>query len=180
MREIIRECSDYRVLKFDIARRELADVVAELQARSCSIEGTEAELKEHLLRKSLIRIPALARRVPWYAVDEARAEDRMLIQLAQPEQTGAAAAPASAATQAPVPPAAVQAGAHSSSPSSDAMRGLDRGLRESAAVHQDAAYEDVYADEDGLRILIDDMNDNANSNVRVRIVNDLFLKNIFD
>ena len=119
MREIIRECSDYRLLKFDIARRGLADVVAELQARSCSTEGTEAELKERLLRKSLMLIPALARRVPWYAVDEARAEDRMMIDLTEPEQTGAAAAPASAAIG-PAQPAAVQTGAHSSSPSSAA------------------------------------------------------------
>ena len=75
MRAIIREHSDYRVLKFDIARHELADVVAKLQARSCSIEGTEPELKERLLGKLLMQVTALARRVPWYAVDEARVED---------------------------------------------------------------------------------------------------------
>ena len=76
MRAIILEHSDYRALKFDVARRELTDVVAELQAHSCSVEGTEPELKERLLRKLLMRIPALARRVPWYAVDEARTVDR--------------------------------------------------------------------------------------------------------
>ena len=34
MRDIIGEYSDYHVLKFDIARREIADVVVELQTRS--------------------------------------------------------------------------------------------------------------------------------------------------
>ena len=45
MSDVIREHSDYRVLKFDIARHEFADVVVELQARSCRIVGTESELK---------------------------------------------------------------------------------------------------------------------------------------
>ena len=108
------------------------------------------------------------------AVDEARAEDRMLIDLVEPEQTGTAAAPALAsAATVPAPRAAVQTGAHSSSPSSEAMRDLEHGPRDSAVVHQDAQYEDVYADKDGMRALIDVMDANVNNELRVRGVNDL-------
>ena len=57
MRAIIEEHRDYRVLKFDIAKREMTDVVAELQARSCSIVGSEAELRERLLRYALKQVP---------------------------------------------------------------------------------------------------------------------------
>ena len=48
MRAIIGEHSDYRALKFDVARREMTDVVVELQTRLCSIVGSEAELRERL------------------------------------------------------------------------------------------------------------------------------------
>ena len=72
MHTIIKEHSDYRALKFEIVGRDLADVVAELQARSCSTEGSEAELKERLLRQLLKQVPALHKRVPWYTIDEAR------------------------------------------------------------------------------------------------------------
>ena len=41
MRDIIGEHSDYCVLKFDIARCKIADVVVELQTHSCSIAGSE-------------------------------------------------------------------------------------------------------------------------------------------
>ena len=98
----------------------------------------------------------------------------MLIDLAEPQHTGAVHAPTSAATQAPAPPAAVRTGAQSSSPSSEAMCGLDRGPLNSAAVHNDAQYEDVYADEDGWRGLVSDLNENAWSNeLRVQGVQDL-------
>ena len=101
MRAIIGEHSDYRVLKFDIAKREKADVVAELQARCCSIAGSETELRERLLRRLLLQVPALADKVPWYAIDEARVEEQMLIQLAEPQQSDASGAPASAAIETP-------------------------------------------------------------------------------
>ena len=73
----------------------------------------------------------------------------MLMQLAGPPQSDASGAPASAAIEAPAPPAAVQAGAHSSSPSSEAMRGLNGGPLRSAEVQPNVVYEDGYEDEDG-------------------------------
>ena len=173
MRDIIGKHSDYRVLKFNITRSEMADVVVEVQTRSCSIAGSEAELREHLLRKLMLQVPSLADRVPWYAIDEARIEDQMLIELADPQQSGASAAPASDDIKAPALPAAVQTGAHSTSPSSEAMRGLNRGPLRSAKVHQQAEYEDAFEDEDGVRVLIYEMNDYVNSELRVRNVGDL-------
>ena len=97
------------------------------------------------------------------------------VQLVKPQQSGATAAPASAANQALAPPASVQAGAHSLSPSSEAMRELDRGPRNSVVVHQDAAYENVHEDEDDLHVLIDRINDNdhARNELRGRGVHDL-------
>ena len=154
LRAIFREPSDYRALKFDIARREITDVVVELQTRSCSTVGSEAELKERLLRKLLMQIPSLKNKVPWYAIDEARIEDQMLMQLVQPQQSDASGAPASAAIEAPAPPATVQTGEHSSSPSSEAIRGLDRGPLHSTEVQQNVEYEDAYPDEDGVRVLV--------------------------
>ena len=129
-----------------IIRRDLADVVAELQARSCNLETSEADLKERLLRKVLKQIPTLDRSVPWYAIDEARREDQLLIDLVAPEQPGAARAPASAATQTPAPPAVVRAGAQSSSPQSEAKRGLNRGPLSSAEMHN-AQYKEVHEEE---------------------------------
>ena len=96
----------------------------------------------------------------------------MMIDLVEPEQTGAAASPASAVI-APAPPAAVPVGTHSSSPSSEAMCGLNHDPRNRAVVHQDAQDENVYADEDGMRALIDDMDANVNNELRLRGVNDL-------
>ena len=87
LRSVISESSEYRALKFDIARREIADVEAELQARSCSLVGSEAELRERLFRKLLVQIPAITERVPWYAIDEARDEDRVMIQVIEPQQS---------------------------------------------------------------------------------------------
>ena len=97
----------------------------------------------------------------------------MLIDLVEPKQTGAAAAPALAAIQAPAPPTAMQAGAHSSSPSSEAMRGLGRGPPHTAAMHQNVEYEDVHGDEDDLHVLVNDINKHASGKVRVRNVNDV-------
>ena len=77
------------IIKFDIARHELADVVVELQTRSCSIAGSENELRERLLRKLLLQIPALVNKVPCYAIDKTRVEDQMLIQVADPQQSDA-------------------------------------------------------------------------------------------
>ena len=115
--------------------------------------------------------------MPWYAIDEARVEDQILIQLADPQQSDASGVPASAAI-APAPPAAVQAGAHGSSPSSEAMRGLNCGPLRSEEVQRNVEYEDVYADEDGERVLIDEMyangmNANTNNELRVKNVGDL-------
>ena len=198
MRDVLRESGDYRALKFDIARRDIADVVVELQTRSCSVVGSEGALREWLLRKPLRQIPSLIDKVPWYAVDEARIEDQMLhatalMQLAEPQQSDASGAPASAAIEAPAPPATEQAGAHSSSPSSEAMDGLNHGPLRSAEVQQDVNYENVYEDEDGMRMSVEEahangmnvnnelrvgnlngVNDNANNNeLRVRNVGDL-------
>ena len=122
----MEEHSDHRALKFAIIRRNLADVVAELQARSCSIEGSEADLKERMLQKLLKQVPALDMRMPWYAINEVRREDQLLIDLVEPQQPGAARAPASAAVQSPALPAVMRTGSQSSSPSSEKMRGLNR------------------------------------------------------
>ena len=124
MRDVLRESGNYRALKFDIARREIADVVVELQTRSCSIVGSEGALKERLHRGPNVdatRGSAAVRRL------------------------------GRASIEAPAPPATEQAGAHSSSSSSEAMRGLDRGPLRSAEVQQNVGYEDVYADEVGVR-----------------------------
>ena len=67
----------------------------------------------------------------------------------------------------------MRTGTQSSSLSSEAIRGVDRGPLNSAAVHNDTEYEDVHADEDGLRRLLDDVNENSNNNVRVGNVNEL-------
>ena len=171
MRGVLQESGDYRALKLEIARRDMTDVVAELQARSCSVVGSEAELRERLLRYSLKQVPSLVERVPWYAVDEARIEDQMLIQIADPQQSDASGAPALAAIEAPAPTATVQPGAHSSSPSSEAMRGLNRGPLRSAEMQQNANYENVYVDEDGMRGLIDDMYANGNNVMDVNMNN---------
>ena len=98
--------------------------------------------------------------MPLYAIDEARREDQLLIQLANSQQSDALATPATAAIEAPAPPATVQVDAHSSSPSSEAMCGLNHGPLNSAAVHQDAQYEDAFEDEDGVRVRgVNDVNE---------------------
>ena len=110
MRAIMEERGDYRVLKCDIIRREITDMVAELQARSCSIDGSEADLKDCLLRKVVKQIPALDRRMPLFAIDEAHREDQLLVDLVEREQQSATRASASAALPTPAQPPVVGAG----------------------------------------------------------------------
>ena len=108
-----------------------------------------------------MQIPSLKNKVPSYAIDEARIGDQMLMQLTEPQQSDASGAPTLAAIEAPVPPATVQAGEHSSSSLSEAMRGLDRGPLRRTEVQQNVEYEDVYADEDGVRVIVDEMHANG-------------------
>ena len=53
------------------------------------------------------------------------------------------------------------------------MRGLNRGPLNSVEVHNNAEYDHVYAEEDGLQVLINGLNENARNELRVRGVNDL-------
>lgn len=71
IRAIINENSDFCALKVDVFKRDFADVLATLQERACSSNGSEADLKGRLLQKLLMQISALGRRVPWYPQDKA-------------------------------------------------------------------------------------------------------------
>ena len=73
-----------RATKRDIDGRNIDEVVAELLARECSVQGSVAAIRDRLLRKVLQDDPANAGKVPWSITDEAAYDDAQLAGLPAP------------------------------------------------------------------------------------------------
>ena len=91
-----------REIKRDINGHNIDEVVSELLARECSVQGFVAAIRDRLLRKVLQDDPANAGMVPWSITDEAAYDDAQLAGLPAPLGVAAimpatgAAAPSSA------------------------------------------------------------------------------------
>ena len=78
-----------RATKRDVDARNIEDVVSELLAWQCSVQGSVAAIRDRRVRKMLQDNPANAGKVPWSIVVEAAYDDAQLAGLLAPP--GAAA-----------------------------------------------------------------------------------------
>ena len=101
---------DRLATKREVDGRDIEDVVAELLARECSVQGSEAAIRERLVRRILLDDPANEGQVPWGPTDKAAHDDAQILGFPAPtriqqgatveqlEALGASAAPPSGKT----------------------------------------------------------------------------------
>ena len=70
---------DRRAAKREVDGRNIEDVVVELLARECSVQGSMAAIRERLVRRILLDDSANEGLVPWGPTDEAAHNDARIL-----------------------------------------------------------------------------------------------------